>query len=636
MPNNPLEQVPRTLTDTPRWLGWRYGARLKNGKRKKEPVHARRGHPLRGRMCDGTLPKNWATAEEALELAGCDSAVAGVGFAVTEADDVLFVDLDDCVDAATGELTRWAADIAGDFRGAYTEVSPSGTGLRVFCRGRIPVGYAQGKRGGVEVYCDGHYATVTGRVLGVPGEVSEKQAALDDLLERYDFRDRNGASKKRGREASSTSAKVRARPDKGSPNLSGPLPEDVKVVEAVRRTALGKRLHDGRDLTGYASASEADMALMGLIARYASDGDEEPTIVQMLRVFRGSALAVELARKHDEEYYLRRTAETAFDNRYLYNPADTTWKREGFRDTCENLILRTVSLPWAGKSGPCDFAVLVSLLLEARERGRPAGDGIKVCLTTREHALLAGLARRQTVRDAASRLEGGGWLRRLHRGSGHDAQEYVIPTHRSAWKRPSGADTCPHHIEHSGGGGVYSSGTRTCQLLGLTCRFRVPSAGLSNSHPLRPLTKLHALILAKVLVAGTVSAGELAKSTGRRRNSLKSRQVVDLVSAGLLVEDGDAYAVPGDAGERLQREFEATGVLDAERVQRGRYEREREAREREYTDWRYGSPPPLPREMAAMALRRLRQRGEALVTDSPPDLIGLCRTTRGGGDSNEA
>ena len=629
MSQNPLETVPRVLTDAPRWLGWRYGALMKNGKRKKEPVHARREHRLRGRMCDGTLPENWATAEEALELAGCDSAVAGVGFAVTEGDDILFVDLDGCLDAATGELMPWAAEIAEDFSGAYLEVSPSGTGLRVFCRGLIPDGFAQGKRGGVEVYCDGHYATVTGRVLGIPSEVSEKQTALENLLERYDFRDTNSTRKKRRREASSASAKATACPNNGSQNPAGPLPEDAKVVGALRRTVLGKRLHDGGDLTGYASASEADMALMGLIARHVTDGEEEPAIVQMLRVFRGSALSGELARKHDEEYYLRRTAETALDNRHLYSPGGAAWKQTSFRDVCENLILRAVSWTWAGKSGPCDFAVLASLLLEARERGRPVGNEVRVCLTTREHALAAGLARRQTVLDSAARLEGGGWLRRLHRGSGYDAQEYVIPTHRSARKRPSGADTCPHHIEHSGGGGVYSSGTRTCQLLGLTCRFRVPSAVLSDSRPLRPLTKLHALILAKVLAAGTMSAGELAKSTGRRRNSLKSRQVPDLVSAGLLIENGeDNYAVPGDLEERLQREFKSTGVLDAERLQRGRYEREREAREREYADWRYGSPPPLPREMTTMALMRLR-RGEALVNDLSPDFRELCRAEEG-------
>ena len=630
MSQNTLEQVPQTLTDTPRWLGWRYGAMMKNGKRKKEPVCAGRGHPLRGRMCDGTLPESWATAEEAIELAR-DNSADGVGFAVTETDDVLFADLDDCMNPTTGELARWAEEIVEDFRGAYLEVSPSGTGLRVFCRGRIPDGFAQGKRGGVEVYCDGHYATVTGRVLGTPGEVSEKQAALDDLLERYDFRDRNGARKKRGREASSTSAKVKARPDKEYPNPSGPLPEDVKVVEAVRRTALGKRLHDDRDLTGYASASEADMALMGLIARNVLDGDRELAVAQMMRVFRGSALTRELARKHDEEYYLRRTAETALDNRHLYSPGGAAWKQESSRVACENLILRAISGAWAGKSGPCDFCVLVSLLLEARERGRLVGNEVKVRLTTREHALIAGLARRQTVLDSAARLEGSGWLRRLHRGSGYDAQEYVIPTHRSARKRPSGADTCPHHIEHSGGGGVYSSGTRTCQLLGLACRFRVPSAMLSNLRPLRPLTKLHGLVLAKVLCARSMSGVELAKSTGRRKNSLKSRHVNDLVSAGLLVEDGDAYAAPGDIGERLQREFEATGVLDAERVQRQRYGRERESRERERAAWRAGPPPPKDEEMVAQALKRLRLEGEALATGSYPGGQGLCRAEEEGG-----
>ncbi len=636
MPHNPLEQVPQTLTDAPRWLGWRHGPLMKNGKRKKEPICVRGGHPLRGQVCDGNRPENWTTVKEALEFVR-DNSADGVGFAVTESDDLLFVDLDNCVDAATGEVARWAAEIAEEFRGAYLEVSPSGTGLHVFCRGRIPVEFAQGKRDDVEVYAAGHYATVTGRVLGVPGAVTEKQAALNDLLERYDFRDSNGARKRRGRGASSASAKARPRGKNKPLNLAGSLPEDRDLVGEVRRTALGKRLYEGGDCTGYTSSSEADMALMGLIARHAPDGDRKLAVAQMMRVFRGSALAGELLRKHDEEYYLRRTAETALDNRHLYSPGDGTRKRGGFPLACDDLLLQAVSLPWAGKSGPCDFAVLMSLLLKARERGRPVGNEVRVRLATREHALMAGLARRHTVLDSAARLEGGGWLRCLPQASGWDARGYAIPMFPSIRNGRASDDTCPNHIEHSGGGGVYSSGTRTCQLLGFVCRFRVPSAVSSNPRPLKPLTKLHGLVLAKVLVAGTMSTRELARSTGRRKNSLKARQVTDLVSAGLLIEDGeDNYVVPCDLKERLQREFKSTGVLDAEHLQRGRYEREREARERERAAWRSGPPPPEDEEMAAETLKRLQLEGEALATGSSPVVLELCQAERNGGGGNGA
>jgi len=72
------------------------------------------------------------------------------------------VDLDDCRDPETGVLEPWAADAVATLN-SYTEVSPSGTGVKVFVRSVLPAG---GRSGGhFEFYDRQRYFTLTGKRL---------------------------------------------------------------------------------------------------------------------------------------------------------------------------------------------------------------------------------------------------------------------------------------------------------------------------------------------------------------------------------------------------------------------------------------------------------------------------------------
>ena len=93
---------------------------------KKVPINGSR------RAIDPLQPKNMGKFANLCGIAKIAKA-DGVGF-VFNGDGLGGVDLDACRDPGTGELTSWAQEVVDDFA-SYTEVSPSGTGLKIFARG---------------------------------------------------------------------------------------------------------------------------------------------------------------------------------------------------------------------------------------------------------------------------------------------------------------------------------------------------------------------------------------------------------------------------------------------------------------------------------------------------------------------
>ncbi|WP_318571278.1 hypothetical protein [Salinigranum marinum] len=86
------------------------------------------------------------------------------------------MDLDDCRDSTTGELTSWAQDIV-DRLDSYSEVSPSGRGVHVIVEGELPPG--RNRRGDVEMYDEARFFTVTtDHIEGTPTSVQRRQDAL--------------------------------------------------------------------------------------------------------------------------------------------------------------------------------------------------------------------------------------------------------------------------------------------------------------------------------------------------------------------------------------------------------------------------------------------------------------------------
>jgi hypothetical protein len=105
------------------------------------------------------------------------------GIGMTLGADVQGIDLDDCRDPETGELNELAQEVLAKVDG-YAEVSPSGTGIKLFAKTNLD-GSRTKKEMGVELYREGRYFTVTGRAMGDGhDDLSDEVQTLDWLIER--------------------------------------------------------------------------------------------------------------------------------------------------------------------------------------------------------------------------------------------------------------------------------------------------------------------------------------------------------------------------------------------------------------------------------------------------------------------
>ena len=281
--------IPATLKESPVWVCWRW-TRVK-GRWTKPPISARTLQKT-----DVTDPVSLSTFDEALARVTAGEA-DGIGVALAPAS-LLGVDLDDCRDPGTGEITAEAlATVAG--LDSYSEVSPSGTGVKVLVRAAKP-----GPRcrvGNVELYDAGRYFTLTGRALpGCPPEPMPRQDAVDALYARL-FPSKAGKG-----------TKPAPGPETATDNPTE-LPDD-ELLRVAFRSKQGesiRKLWEG-DTTGYGSASEADLALCSKLAFYFPDPE------RLAAVFGRSALARD---KWDRPDYRAATVAKALEGRTeFYKP----------------------------------------------------------------------------------------------------------------------------------------------------------------------------------------------------------------------------------------------------------------------------------------------------------------------------
>jgi primase-polymerase (primpol)-like protein len=141
--------------------------------------------PVNGSRASSTDPKTWCSFDEALKTWQQDpTRWSGIGFVFSATDPFFGIDLDHCLDA-DGKLKPWAQPIMERFSDSYAEISPSGSGIKIWAKGKLPGGgtaFPLGD-GRVEIYDQARYFTVTGNHwAGQMLDVEEHQAALDWLL----------------------------------------------------------------------------------------------------------------------------------------------------------------------------------------------------------------------------------------------------------------------------------------------------------------------------------------------------------------------------------------------------------------------------------------------------------------------
>lgn len=177
-----VDNIPAELKSLPQWVNWTFMVR--DGKQTKVPIE-----PSTRRFAKANDPSTWDSFEAACDTLGRHPNLAGIGFVFTEHDPYAGIDLDRCLDTE-GRLL-WGADIIESLA-TYTEVSPSGTGVKAFLRASKrdiehcrKDGFGPAGDGEIEIYDRNRFFVVTGRTLPhTPAEIADGQTALDDLCAR--------------------------------------------------------------------------------------------------------------------------------------------------------------------------------------------------------------------------------------------------------------------------------------------------------------------------------------------------------------------------------------------------------------------------------------------------------------------
>lgn len=155
------DNIPEELRSLNNWIVWKAVPDAKLGKLKKVPVHHATGHAMNAQ--DKTNHLCFDDAWNAhLQIIGGGVGIVLTGEQVAASDngDPLFlvgIDLDN-IDAT--KRARSAADRVVQSVGSYTEISPSGNGIRIFVLSKIKPHSGQSPSG--EMYAEKRFLTVTG------------------------------------------------------------------------------------------------------------------------------------------------------------------------------------------------------------------------------------------------------------------------------------------------------------------------------------------------------------------------------------------------------------------------------------------------------------------------------------------
>lgn len=268
------EYVPPELKRIEQWVLWRPVKR--SGKITKPPYRP----DTPSKLASVTNPAHWAPYSAAVNAAGPRD---GVGFVLTEEDPVAGFDLDKCI--ADGIVEEWAVRIVEEMD-TYTEVSPSGAGLRLFFFGHPP----NGRKGTFECYHSNRYLTVTGNTYhDKPRPVQQRGKQAAKIVDRFSIQ-----------EAASADT-----------NDTDITPITLPPSKLRRLETKARKLYEGglgaiNEEIGDGSASDADYYLACALTRAFPNIDKTNVIAAIL----GSEL------RREKTHHLASCAERALKERF--------------------------------------------------------------------------------------------------------------------------------------------------------------------------------------------------------------------------------------------------------------------------------------------------------------------------------
>lgn len=259
--------IPLELQQLNQWVCWRYEE--VNGRQTKVPYCPSMHNPVRASILN---PGTWGSFNDAV-AAAMHPAMSGIGFVLTENDPYTGIDIDDKLENPASEEERAVHIKILEAFQSYTERSVGGRGYHIIIRGKINGGR---DRGHVGVYSTSRYLTFSGDVVRA-APIAEYQSLLEQLVAQMPESEYHGELD----------------------DVEGHL-TDAELHEMGLSAANGDKYRQlcGGDWAamGYPSQSEADFALLSIIAYYTRDND------QVRRMFRYTGLGKREKATRDNKY----------------------------------------------------------------------------------------------------------------------------------------------------------------------------------------------------------------------------------------------------------------------------------------------------------------------------------------------
>lgn len=253
--------LPKELFDRNQWVLWKYESKS-NGKVTKVLYN-----PRTGNKADSTNATTWSPFAESA-CAYKRDVYDGIGFVLTEYDPYVGIDIDHCI--TDGNIDEYAMELVRRVN-SYTEITPSGNGLRIWARGKKPGKSCKKHEMGVEIYDNVRFFTVTGNHLeGTPSTIEDRQQELDAVYQEL-----------------WPQVDVERQPICPVDRSSIPT-DDRALIEVMLMARNGSSIQAlyGGDISGYNNDhSSADQAFCNHLAFYTGNDPE-----RMDRMFRQSGL----------------------------------------------------------------------------------------------------------------------------------------------------------------------------------------------------------------------------------------------------------------------------------------------------------------------------------------------------------
>lgn len=250
---HPWFRIPQEMRDRNQWVAFKIVQ--KDGKEIKLPIN-----PLTGREARIDDPSTWTDFHTA-----ATSPTQHIGFAFTEEDPFIFIDLDT---GKVPEEIRPLHHMLIDQAGTYCEVSNSGKGYHIFTQGELPFAGTNDHTVGIEIYRSGRFALVTGDQIEWE-DIYPQQELIDLIIQHMPNKQDKSFSELVSIESGMT---------------------DEEVYEKAARAVNGHKfvdLWEGNwqhysELNG--DHSTADLSLLTFLDHYCKD------VEQVIRMFMTSAL----------------------------------------------------------------------------------------------------------------------------------------------------------------------------------------------------------------------------------------------------------------------------------------------------------------------------------------------------------